>query len=374
VCGGSFVEVLEIPDAPVFCNVFPDTADDAAAAPRGPIELGFCTTCGLARNTAFDPELVRYSPAYENSLHFSPTFRGFADDLARRLIERYDLRGKDVVDIGCGKGDFLELLCHGTGNRGVGYDPSYEGPLERRNGSHLTFVREYFSSRDAEGPADLISCRHVLEHLEAPGDLLRTLEPSDAVLYFEMPDAEYMFREAAIWDVIYEHVSYFSGPALRRLFAEHGFHAHELSNAFGGQYLYIEAAKAATPSARADEVERLGALASSFGEAYRAKVATWNGRLAELRRGGRRVALWGAGSKGVMFLNTVEGAGEIEIVIDATVRKHGRHVPGGAQRVQGPDRLGELRPDVVLVMNPLYAGEIGRRLADAGCEAELVVV
>jgi hypothetical protein len=75
-----------------------------------------------------------------------------------------------------------------------------------------------------------------------------------------------------------------------------------------------------------------------------------------------------------MFLNTVEGAEHVELVIDANVRKHGRHVPGGGQRVQGPERLGALRPDVVLVMNRLYAAEIGRQLEDAGCAAELMVV
>ena len=68
---------------------------------------------------------MEYTQSYENSLHFSPGFQKFAADLADRLITRYNLRGKDVIDIGCGKGDFLKLICARGGNRGVGFDPSY---------------------------------------------------------------------------------------------------------------------------------------------------------------------------------------------------------------------------------------------------------
>jgi SAM-dependent methyltransferase len=373
VCNDELRRFLELGAAPVYCNVLHPTAEAAVAAPTGRIELALCHTCGLIRNVAFDPELVRYSPEYENSLHFSPAFNAWAEALARRLVERYGLRGCEVVDIGCGKGDFLKMLCAGTGNRGRGYDPSYEGPAVRVNGSRLTFVRELFGREHAREPADLISCRHVLEHLDAPGELLATLAGSDAMLYFEMPDGDYLLRGLAAWDVIYEHVSHFTAPALQRLFTAYGFGALEVGTTFGGQYLYIEASRDVV-SRDPEPVGDLPVLAAAFADAYEAKLRTWSRRLTELRRRGQAAALWGAGSKGVTFLNAVDGGAGVVQVVDVNERKHGRHVPGTGQEVIGPEALAASPPDVLLVMNPLYVGEIRGRLQAIGVDPEVVLV
>ena len=75
---------------------------DQAVAARGDIELVACTRCSMLRNVAFDEGLVDYEGSYDNSLHFSPTFQRYADDLARRLVERYRIRNGDVVEIGSG--------------------------------------------------------------------------------------------------------------------------------------------------------------------------------------------------------------------------------------------------------------------------------
>jgi len=384
VCDATAHEaILDLPSVPAFCCVLLPTREEALAAPRGDVKLGFCDDCGMIRNLTFQPELVEYSPSYENSLHFSPTFQRFARDLADRLIERYGLRGKDIVDIGCGKGEFLELICGpGTGNRGVGFDPSYVGPSSRGS---VTFVREYYSEAHAHTPADLICCRHVLEHLTSPGELVTTLRNTsdshpDAALYFEVPDGGFMLRELDIWNVIYEHPSYFTAPAMRRLFEDAGFATTDLASSFGGQYLCIEAgldgaASAARPPARPqEELEELRRLAAAFGAAFADKVQKWGRRLAELRARGQRVALWGAGARGVTFLNVVPGGEQVDLVIDLNVRKHGRFVPGTAQQVHGPDVVRELPPDVVLVMNPRYADEIRRSLRDAGVPAQVLAV
>ena len=371
VCAGDeLAPVLEVAGVPVFCNVLWETRDEALAAARGDIALVFCEACGTIHNSAFDPALVRYSPAYENSLHFSGVFREFEADLTRRLIAEHGLSGRLVVDIGCGDGHFLRRLCGGAGNRGIGFDPSYAGPPNGEAG--VSFVREYWSEAHAEIAPDFISCRHVLEHLGDPRALLQTLAGSTATLYFEVPDGEYMLREAACWDVIYEHVSYFTAPALRRLFGDFGFAALATGSSFGGQYLYIEAARDRGGELSGGSGAGLTPLVERFSRSYAETVAGWTERLAELRSAGRRVAVWGAGSKGVTFLNAVGGGGEVDLVIDVSERKHGRFAPGTGQQVRAPEAVREERPDAVVAMNPLYVEEIRRHLAELDVEAEVV--
>jgi SAM-dependent methyltransferase len=372
VCGSTGgTPVLELGAVPVFCNVLWDTREQARAAARGDIALQFCGSCGMLHNGAFDDELVRYSPAYENSLHFSSVFRRFADELAKGLVERHDLHGKLIVDIGCGNGDFLRMLCGANGNRGLGFDPSYRG--EANGSGTITIVPELFSAERAAEPADFICCRHVLEHLQEPRALLETLAGTPAALYFEVPDGEYMLREAAVWDVIYEHASYFTPAALARLFEDLGFGALDVGSTFGGQYLYIETSSR-TPANRRSSPAELSALVERFAKRGGERVATWSDRLRELHDAGRGVALWGAGSKGVTFLNIVSGGEEIELVIDLNERKHGRHVPGTGQTIQPPDALSRRSPEVVLAMNPLYVDEIRAALCKLGVNADVVAV
>jgi hypothetical protein len=90
------------------------------------------------------------------------------------------------------------------------------------------------------------------------------------------------------------------------------------------------------------------------------------------RRG--RVVVWGAGSKGVTFLNTVRGADWIEYVIDINPRKQGMYIPGGGQPIVSPEMLAEHRPSTVLVMNPIYQDEIRGRLSRMGIKANVLAV
>ncbi len=77
--------------------------------PRGDLRLGFCAACGFITNTAFDPSLQDYGVAYEETQGFSPTFNAFAHELARRWVDALRPRAaSSVLEIGCGKGEFLD--------------------------------------------------------------------------------------------------------------------------------------------------------------------------------------------------------------------------------------------------------------------------
>ena len=106
------------------CLLLPDL-EEARGYPRGDLVLGFCERCRFISNTAFDSSLHEYSSRYEETQGFSPRFQQFARSLAQRWIDKYDIRGKTVLEIGCGKGEFLVLMCELGENRGIGVDPAY---------------------------------------------------------------------------------------------------------------------------------------------------------------------------------------------------------------------------------------------------------
>src|SRR6516162_10239652 len=118
VCGGTSLKpLISISDVPTLCNRLCASEAEAANVPRGDISLTYCLDCGHVVNSAFDQARVNYDGRFENSLSFSPRYRQYADATAQRVINRYGLNGKRIVEIGCGSGDFLRLLC-GAGNHG----------------------------------------------------------------------------------------------------------------------------------------------------------------------------------------------------------------------------------------------------------------
>lgn len=375
VCGTApELSVFVADDVPLLCNVQYATPEEARAAETGAIDLAQCRSCGLLWNSSYESDRVAYSPAYENSLHFSPRFQRFAEELAADLVARHGLAGATVLEIGSGKGDFLALLCDAGAGRGIGYDPSYAGDTPGR--PDLRFVPSLFPDK-AFPDADLVCARHVFEHLDQPARVLANvvaaIPPGRSVrFYAEVPDGGHLLREVALWDVIYEHPLHFTARALIRLFADAGLRVTRVSWPFAGQYLAVEASTedgsaTATPADPSDDAAHAGSFGRRAADLHR----RWAQRLDTLLGDGP-VALWGAGSKGVSFLTTVPGGERVTAVVDINPRKHGRHVPVTAQPIVAPGALAALRPRAVVLLNAVYRDEVAEMMRDAEVDAELV--
>ncbi len=380
VCGGADLRpVIEIPRVPVHCNLLWERREEALAAPRGDIDLVFCPRCGHLFNRAFAPHLTAYSQAYENSLHYSPRFQAYADDLAHRLTERYGLRGKRVIEIGSGQGDFLRALIRLGVEQGIGFDPAYTpAPGDEDLGESLVVVPDFYSADHADRDADLIYSRHVLEHVEAPTEFLRAIRQAigerRTPLFCEVPNALFILRDLSVWDVIYEHPSYFSPGSLAQAFRAAGFRVESLEEAFEAQFLWADGqpAPAAEPTPEGPRPRDLERFVGAFGAHYTERLATWRGRMAELAGASRRVVVWGVGSKGVTFLNALGPDAPIDCVVDINPRKEGMYVAGTGQRIIAPEALREVRPDVIIIMNPAYREEIGRQAEALGLECRIL--
>ncbi|MFN0090722.1 MAG: class I SAM-dependent methyltransferase [Acidimicrobiales bacterium] len=369
---------LALRGVPVFCNALLDDAESARRAPVGDIELRFSPDTGLLWNAAYDPALTAYSPAYENSLHFSPRFQDYAHRLARRLVAEHGLAGQQVVEIGSGSGEFLALLVEAGAGAGVGYDPSHE-PGRSRAAGVTVHTEPYPLERPVEAAA--VVCRHVLEHLAEPAELLDAVRASlgsraDAVLYLEVPDAGYLLEQLAVWDVIYEHRSYFAPVSLVCLVERAGFEVLRVGSDFGGQFLQLEARPRVGGGGRGGgapepaALRRLGALVERFEEHVLRLLATERARLEELVADGP-TAVWGIGSKGVTYLSLMLAGAEVAYAVDVNPHKRGRYTPVTAHRVLAPDDLIGAPLAHVVVMNPHYRDEVAAMLRERGLHPEL---
>jgi len=373
-----------VDDIPVHSCLLMSSKAEALKYPRGNLQLGFCHSCGFITNTLFDANVHNYSTQYEETQGFSACFNAFAKSLAQKLIGKYEIHNKTILEIGCGKGEFLALMCHLGDNQGIGIDPAYI-PERNPDGTapRIKFIQDFYSEKYAHLKADVVCCRHSLEHIGPTSKFMQTIRQAigdrrDTLVFFELPDVMRVLREGAFWDIYYEHCTYFTAGSLARLFRSSGFEIDDLYLDYDGQYIIITAYPADGPTAASLNMENdLGPLTRAF-EEFREKcsgrIDYWQSTIQQIIADGQKVVIWGSSSKGVAFLTTLKLAHKIAYVVDINPYKHGKYMPGTGQEIVSPKYLTQYTPDKIIVMNPIYCDEIQRELDRLNVKADLLPV
>lgn len=375
------VPLLNRPRVPVHQNLLIHTRQAAIETPSGELSLWICKECGFVSNQAFDMAKLQYGDEYENIQDCSPAFQAHTEGLIASLIQEHQVKNCRVVEVGCGKGAFLKSLFQACDEQitGYGFDPSYVGETVQENG-RLQFFKDFYHEKYAHISADIILCRHVIEHVSDPVALLRTIKASLSHsncprLYFETPCLEWILTHRVIWDFFYEHCSYFTQNSLSQAFEVAGFQVNRVRHVFEGQYLWLEASlppKDVCVTPQANDVSHLRSMASDFAKDEVALSENWQHRLRRLADLGK-VAIWGAGAKGVTFANLVDPACQwIDCVVDMNPKKQGCFVPGTGHPIVGVDALQSRGVRHAILMNPNYRDENLEILKKAHLEVALI--
>jgi SAM-dependent methyltransferase len=362
-----------------------DDPSEATNFPRGDLRIAFCDACGFITNTEFVPGKAEYSQRYEETQGFSPRFMAFARDLARRWVHDYDLRERTVLEIGCGKGEFLVEMAKAGAGHCIGIDPGvHPERIDDPDAAGIEWIADFYDDRYSHLDADVVICRHTLEHIPEVAEFMTSIRRAigdrpETVVLFELPDVYRVLDEVAFWDIYYEHCSYFSLGSLARLFRRTGFEVLELSREYDDQYILIAARPSTVPASGAplpaeDDLEDLRSGVDRFRHGYEELVHGWRGRLEGLRAAGRRAVIWGSGSKGVSFISNLALGDELAAAVDINPHKWGKFMVGSNHEIVAPTRLPQIAPGLVVVMNPIYLDEIGEQLKELDVDAEVAAL
>ena len=360
-------------DQPLTLNYRCVSVAQAKSMGGGILNLRECEQCGLIFNAAFQAERVCYDESYDNRQGFSNAFRHHVELMATALTNRYLVDGGKVLEIGCGKGDFLRVLRDMGWERCVGYDTSCpENGEEDDRG--IEYHQSYVSADDIDEEFDLVVCRHVVEHVDEIGDFVSEVariakSAGGAAVAIETPEFEWIVNNRCFWDVFYEHCNYFSMPVLARLCEGAGFEVLRHQKVFGEQYQLIELRPRATTQVRTATVST--GLLASFAESTDSKHHELREAIG-LGRESAHWAIWGAGAKGVTLCNLL-GDEHLSAVIDSNTEKQGGYIPGVGMKVIPPDEPMIKYLGLILIANPIYEAEIRKALIDVEYSGNIVV-
>lgn len=375
-CGSSDTrKFFSASHVPVNIGALWDTRAAALACKTGDMDLMLCSNCGLIFNAAFDPDLIDYGTTYDNSLDHSGVFRSYAENLVDRLVDTHDLRNKRIIEIGCGNGSFLDLICQRGRNTGVGFDPSYDGELTLSD--RVKIIRDIYGPTHRQEPADFICCRHVLEHIPTPITFLQSIRETigarNVSAYFEVPNMMHALKELSTGTIIYEHCTYFCTESLANTFRLSGFTVDNVVPGYGDQFLGIEA-HCATDTSDVGRIQRKSIAqtanaVSVFQDSYETQSTNLQERLRA--NGSLPAVVWGAGARAVSLLNALENPQLVHCVIDMNPNKHGKFLAGSGHPIHAPRSLKNIKPGLVVILNTIYADEITALLSSLGVQCEI---
>ncbi len=316
------------------------------------LRLLACDACGfvmLAAGPAGD-----YYDDYVNAPGCSPQMRAAQQAQATAFVRRFGLAGRRVLEVGCGDGAYLERL-RDAGADASGIEPSAaQRAIALARG--LRVEGGYLDEKRALGgaPFDAFVTRQVFEHVIDLGGFLRGIRvnlTAEAVGLVEVPNFEHLLGQGRFFDFIPEHVNYFSPRTLRAALELSGFDVVETAPAIDGEAL-VAFVRRTAPADFAPSRHLESKLAREV-EAF----------IAESRRRGGEVAIWGAGGKGLSILAGVDVSG-VAYLLDGDPHKSGRFSPVSHLRVSHPDVIRDADVRAVLITAPAYQQEIRATLLE----------
>lgn len=325
-------------------------ADQIAGDVAVDVRVRTCVSCGFVQ---IDPVLGEaYYDDYLMGTTHSAQMQQYQSRQAQEFVRRFGLVGKRVFEAGCGDGSFSAHL-RDSGAEVFGIEPSVKfRELALARGLNIEEGYVTANRQLLRGPFDAFVTRQVLEHVPDIHDFLtgirRNMRPG-AVGLIEVPCLEKALSDLRYYDFFTDHVNYFSRPTLELAARLNGFEIIESFPDMFDEYnvALVRAVDPPTLKAVQSESTRLAAELR--------RIVEEAGAL------GRKVAVWGAGGKGLTVL-ALANLPKIEALLDSDPFKHGLYTPVSHLLIEAPtaERLRDV--DTVVVTAMAYHQEIELQL------------
>ena len=346
-CGAPLWEtpLLTLDNMPASAQHMPDA--DTVKKDRGmTLDLCQCMGCGLVQ---FDCEPVDYYRDVIRAGGFSKTMVELRRYQYKHLIETYHLEGRRFIEVGCGQGEFLKVLKEFPVEvHGIEHDARL---VELARAQGLDVVQGFTETEDTVFPGglyDVFLSFNFLEHQPEPNTMLqaiyRNLE-DDAMGLITVPSFEYIMDHSSYYELIRDHIAYYTFDTLLPLLERNGF-AVEECEVINRDTLSVIVKK--RPQMEAENLLDCYVNLRKEMEVYMKYLDAWD----------KKVAIWGASHQGFTLAATTKLGKKAQYIIDSAPFKQGKFAPSSHLPIVAPDYFKEHPVDAIVITAPGYTDEI----------------
>ena len=314
------------------------------------LEVVQCAGCGLVQLTN---QPVSYFRDVIRAAAYSKEMGEFRLQQFKNWAEAFALTGKKVLEIGCGKGEYLSLL-QASGLDAYGIEHA-QASVEICQKSGLKVTQGYLGDDEEiafkDGLFDGFVCLNFMEHWPYPQKSLQMLLPKlneGAIGLVEVPNFDMIVQKGLFSEFIADHLLYFTESTLRLFLQNNGFEVLECKPVWQD---YILSAV----------VRKRKPIDLSFFEDFRSKISQ-NLHAYIDQFAPNKVAVWGAGHQALAVISLANIAQKIAFVVDSAPFKQGKFTPASHLAIMAPQALIDEPIEAVIVMAASYSDEVVRNI------------
>lgn len=308
-----------------------------------------CASCGLVQ---LNTHPVSYYKDVIRATSFSEEMKKFRLRQFHDFILHYNLKGKKIIEIGCGRGEYLSIMdkCN---VQAYGIEHRQSSVLQCKK-NNLNVIQGFLPHNIPllkESPFDAFYFLNFLEHLPQPNATLNgilNIITDDAVGLIEVPNFDMILRDNLFSEFTSDHLFYFTKETLTGTITHCGFDVLECNPIW---YNYIL-------SAVVKKRQKLNL--SRFFKYQTNLTREINTYIDHFRP--KKVAIWGAGHQALAILALTKISNKISYVIDSARFKQGKYTPATHLPIVPADMLDKNPPDAVIIAAGGYSDEVANVL------------
>lgn len=314
------------------------------------LKLYQCPCCGLVQ---FDCEPVWYYRDVIRAGGYSTTMSELRHSQYEHFIDKCDLKDKKIIEIGCGQGEFLEML-RDFPVKGYGIEHKRD-LVDKACEKGLNVWEDFADNGDKvlkNGPFDAFLSFNFLEHQPDPNGMIRCIYNNltdDGVGLITVPNFDYIRDNDAFYELLRDHIANYTEETLRFLLNRNGFTVLETEIVNNDTVSMIVRKRSKVDvSGLVDNFDKLASGVRAYVDA----------RVSE----GKKIAVWGASHQGFTALSTTGIADKIQYIIDSAPFKQGRYSPASHIPIVSPDYFSDDPVDCIIIIAPGYTDEINKSI------------
>lgn len=350
VCAGRLLSdpILTLHDMPASAQDFP-TRETLADDRTLNLDIHQCRGCGLVQLTC---KPVPYYREVIRAAAYSPEMLAFRRDQFRDWTTRYRLEQQPILEIGCGRGEYLTLLREaGMHASGIEYSTTN---LKACRAIGLPAQRGFLArsgQRLLNGPYAAFACFNFMEHWPAPVSSLRAIAEQlrpEGIGFVEVPNFDMILEKALYSEFIADHLSYFTAETLELTLRLAGFEIIEADSVWQDYILSAVVRKRSlidTTSLKTQQESTRQQLIQ-FIESHKPN----------------QVAVWGAGHQALATIALTGIAPDLRYIVDSAPFKQGKLTPATHLPIVSPEHLEAEPVQAIIIMAAAYSDEVARQI------------